>query len=145
MGIALKDIAYQTYVTKISRDVIEKYFGDDRSHISSFNTSFQRKKGARIDAVILTSRYKSQAQPELKLLLAEKTGASIIYGPNAITNFHSHVAQDGEEFKLGDVKITLIHTPGHTMESSCYLLTDKAGKDIAIFTGDTLFLGDVGR
>ncbi|MBL6648271.1 MAG: MBL fold metallo-hydrolase [Flavobacteriaceae bacterium] len=77
--------------------------------------------------------------------LAEKTGASIIYGPNAITNFHSHVAQDGEEFKLGDVKITLIHTPGHTMESSCYLLTDKAGKDIAIFTGDTLFLGDVGR
>ena len=77
--------------------------------------------------------------------LAEKTGASIIYGPNAITNFHSHVAQDGEEFKLGDVKITLIHTPGHTMESSCYLLTDKEGKDIAIFTGDTLFLGDVGR
>ena len=77
--------------------------------------------------------------------LAEKTGASIIYGPNAITNFHSHIAQDGEEFKLGDVKITLIHTPGHTMESSCYLLTDKEGKDIAIFTGDTLFLGDVGR
>ena len=77
--------------------------------------------------------------------LAEKTGASIIYGPNAITNFHSHVAQDREEFKLGDVKITLIHTPGHTMESSCYLLTDKEGKDIAIFTGDTLFLGDVGR
>ena len=77
--------------------------------------------------------------------LAEKTGASIIYGPNAITNFHSHVAQDGEEFKPGDVKITLIHTPGHTMESSCYLLTDKEGKDIAIFTGDTLFLGDVGR
>ena len=77
--------------------------------------------------------------------LAEKTGAPIIYGPNAITNFHSHIAQDGEEFKLGDVKITLIHTPGHTMESSCYLLTDKEGKDIAIFTGDTLFLGDVGR
>ena len=77
--------------------------------------------------------------------LAEKTGASIIYGPNAITNFNSHIAQDGEEFKLGDVKITLIHTPGHTMESSCYLLTDKEGKDIAIFTGDTLFLGDVGR
>ena len=77
--------------------------------------------------------------------LSEKTGASIIYGPNAITNFHSHIAQDGEEFKLGDVKITLIHTPGHTMESSCYLLTDKEGKDIAIFTGDTLFLGDVGR
>ncbi len=77
--------------------------------------------------------------------LAEKTGASIIYGPNAITNFHSHIAHDGEEFKLGDVKITLIHTPGHTMESSCYLLTDKEGKDIAIFTGDTLFLGDVGR
>ena len=77
--------------------------------------------------------------------LAEKTGASIIYGPNAITNFHSHIAHDGEEFKLGDVKITLIHTPGHTIESSCYLLTDKEGKDIAIFTGDTLFLGDVGR
>ena len=77
--------------------------------------------------------------------LAEKTGASIIYGPNAITNFHSHIAHNGEEFKLGDVKITLIHTPGHTIESSCYLLTDKEGKEIAIFTGDTLFLGDVGR
>ena len=77
--------------------------------------------------------------------LAEKTGAPIIYGPNALTNFHSHVARDGEEFKLGDVKITLIHTPGHTMESSCFLLTDEEGKDTAIFTGDTLFLGDVGR
>ena len=77
--------------------------------------------------------------------LAEKTGAKIIFGPNAQTKFDSHIATDGEVFQLGDITITAIHTPGHTMESTTYLLKDKNGKDIAIFTGDTLFLGDVGR
>ena len=78
--------------------------------------------------------------------LAEKTtGAKIVFGPNAETKFDSHKATDGEVFKLGEITITAIHTPGHTMESTTYLLKDKHGKDIAIFTGDTLFLGDVGR
>jgi hydroxyacylglutathione hydrolase len=77
--------------------------------------------------------------------LAEKTGAPIIYGPTAKTKFESHIAQDGEVFQLGEITITVLHTPGHTLESSCYLLKDKEGKDHALFTGDTLFIGDVGR
>ena len=77
--------------------------------------------------------------------LAEKTKAKIIFGPNAETKFDSYEATDGEIFTLGDITITAMHTPGHTMESTTYLLKDKNGKDIAIFTGDTLFLGDVGR
>tara|TARA_B100000780_G_scaffold263270_1_gene217042 strand:+ start:543 stop:1184 length:642 start_codon:yes stop_codon:yes gene_type:complete len=77
--------------------------------------------------------------------LSKKTGASIIYGPNANTAFESITAKDGQEFNLGNVTIKVIHTPGHTMESSVYLLKDEKGKDYAIFTGDTLFLGDVGR
>ena len=79
------------------------------------------------------------------LNLAKRTGAKIIYGPNAITSFDKINAKDYEEFKLGDVTIIAIHTPGHTIESTTYLLRDSAGKDHAIFTGDTLFLGDVGR
>lgn len=77
--------------------------------------------------------------------LAEKTGADIIYGPNANTTFKSTIAKDGQVFQLGDITITALHTPGHTMESTTYLLRDANGKDHAIFTGDTLFLGDVGR
>ena len=79
------------------------------------------------------------------LTLAEKTGGKIVFGPNAKTKFDSHIAFDGEIFTLGDITITAVHTPGHTMESTTYLSKDKNGKDIAIFTGDTLFLGDVGR
>jgi glyoxylase-like metal-dependent hydrolase (beta-lactamase superfamily II) len=77
--------------------------------------------------------------------LAEKTGAPIVFGPNANPSFKAHIAKDGEVFKLGKITITCIHTPGHTMESSCYLLKDENGKDYALFSGDTLFLGDVGR
>lgn len=77
--------------------------------------------------------------------LAEKTGAPIVYGPNANPTFNAHIAKDGEVFQLGEITITCLHTPGHTMESSCYLLKDKNGKDFALFSGDTLFLGDVGR
>lgn len=77
--------------------------------------------------------------------LAEKCGAPIIFGPNANTSFKAHIANDDEVFQLGEITITLLHTPGHTMESSCYLLKDKDGKDYALFSGDTLFLGDVGR
>jgi hydroxyacylglutathione hydrolase len=77
--------------------------------------------------------------------LAKATGAKIIYGPNAQTDFSAHIAKDGEIFSLGNVKIKVLHTPGHTMESSCYLLYDKDGKEYALFSGDTLFIGDVGR
>ncbi len=77
--------------------------------------------------------------------LAKKTGAKIIYGPNANPSFEAKIAVDNEVFQLGDITITALHTPGHTMESTTYLLKDKEGKDHALFTGDTLFLGDVGR
>ena len=77
--------------------------------------------------------------------LAEKTGAKIVFGPTAKTNFDAIIAEDHQVFKVGDLTITVLHTPGHTMESSCYLLKDKNGKDHALFSGDTLFLGDVGR
>lgn len=77
--------------------------------------------------------------------LAQKTGAPIVYGPNANTGFEAHIAEDGEEFKIGKITIKTLHTPGHTMESTTYLLRDENGKDHALFTGDTLFLGDVGR
>lgn len=77
--------------------------------------------------------------------LAEKTGAPIIYGPTAVTGFDSIIATDNQEFKVGELTIRVLHTPGHTPESVCYLLLDKSGKELAVFTGDTLFLGDVGR
>lgn len=77
--------------------------------------------------------------------LARKTGATIIYGPNAAPEFPAHIATDGEVFTIGDITITALHTPGHTLESTCYLLRDAAGKEQVLFTGDTLFLGDVGR
>ena len=77
--------------------------------------------------------------------LAKKTGATIVYGPTAKTDYDTKVAEDNEVFKVGDVTITVLHTPGHTLESSTFLLKDENGKDYAIFSGDTLFLGDVGR
>ena len=77
--------------------------------------------------------------------LAEKTGAPIVFGPNANPTFKAHIAQDGEVFQLGNITLKVLHTPGHTMESTCYLLKDENGKDHALFSGDTLFLGDVGR
>ncbi|KAB1158184.1 MBL fold metallo-hydrolase [Flavobacterium luteum] len=77
--------------------------------------------------------------------LAEKTGAPIVFGPNANPSFKAHIANDGEVFHLGEITITALHTPGHTMESTCYLLKDKNGVEYALFSGDTLFLGDVGR
>ena len=79
------------------------------------------------------------------LNLAKKSGAEIVYGPKAETSFKNIVAKDYQEFRIGDITIVAIHTPGHTIESTTYLLKDSSGKDHAIFTGDTLFLGDVGR
>ena len=77
--------------------------------------------------------------------LAKETGATIVYGPMAKTGFESMIASDQQEFKIGALTLTVLHTPGHTMESTTYLLSDVSKKDIAIFSGDTLFLGDVGR
>tara|TARA_Y100001935_G_C17281310_1_gene497637 strand:+ start:104 stop:1471 length:1368 start_codon:yes stop_codon:yes gene_type:complete len=79
------------------------------------------------------------------LNLAKKSGAQIVYGPKTETDFENINAKDYEEFKIGNITIVAIHTPGHTIESTTYLLRDSSGKDHAIFTGDTLFLGDVGR
>ena len=77
--------------------------------------------------------------------LSKKTGAPIVYGPTANPDFDAIIAEDGQVFEIGKIKIKVLHTPGHTMESSTYLLIDENGKETAIFSGDTLFLGDVGR
>lgn len=77
--------------------------------------------------------------------LAKATGAPIVYGPDTVTKFEAHISKDGEKFKVGNLTIEVLHTPGHTLESTCYLLKDENGKDHCIFTGDTLLVGDVGR
>ena len=77
--------------------------------------------------------------------LSKKTGAPIVYGPTAQPEFEAIIAEDSQIFEIGKVKIKALHTPGHTMESTTYLLIDEKGVETAIFTGDTLFLGDVGR
>ena len=79
------------------------------------------------------------------LTLSKLSGAPIIFGPKAKTNFQSIIAKDLQEFKVGDITIKVLHTPGHTIESTTYLLIDSEGRNHCIFTGDTLFLGDVGR
>ncbi|AEV34305.1 Zn-dependent hydrolase, glyoxylase [Owenweeksia hongkongensis DSM 17368] len=101
------------------------------------------KDGAKIKYILETHFHADFVSGHITL--AEKTGATIVYGPTAEPNFEAHIATDGEELKLGDITIKVLHTPGHTMESATYLLKDENGKDEAIFTGDTLFLGDVGR
>ncbi|WP_367391312.1 rhodanese-like domain-containing protein [Lewinella sp. LCG006] len=99
--------------------------------------------GAKIKYILETHFHADFVSGHLDL--AKKTGGTIVYGPTAQPNFAAHVAADGEILKVGDVTIKVLHTPGHTMESSTFLLRDENGKDYAIFTGDTLFLGDVGR
>ncbi len=101
------------------------------------------KAGARVKYVFETHFHADFVSGHLDL--AQKTGATIVYGPNAKTSYAVHHATDGETFALGNVTIRVLHTPGHTLESTTYLLIDDAGKDHAIFTGDTLFIGDVGR
>jgi glyoxylase-like metal-dependent hydrolase (beta-lactamase superfamily II)/rhodanese-related sulfurtransferase len=101
------------------------------------------RNGARIKYILETHFHADFVSGHQDL--AEKTGASIVFGPTASPSYKAHIAKDGEELKLGDVTIKVLHTPGHTMESTTYLLKDENGKDHAIFTGDTLFIGDVGR
>ena len=101
------------------------------------------KRGSKIKYILETHFHADFVSGHVTL--SEKTGAPIIYGPNANPSFECIVAKDEQEFKLGDVTIKVLHTPGHTMESTTYLLLDENGKEHAIFSGDTLFLGDVGR
>ena len=102
-----------------------------------------KESGAKLKYIFETHFHADFVSGHLDL--ARKTGATIVYGPNASAGFDFHEAKDGEEFKIGDITIVVLHTPGHTMESSTFLLRDEKGKDTAIFSGDTLFLGDVGR
>ncbi len=102
-----------------------------------------QRAGAKIKYVFETHFHADFVSGHLDL--AQKTGAQIIYGPNANTGYEAYHAKDGETFSLGNVTIQVLHTPGHTLESTTYLLLDEAGKEHAIFTGDTLFIGDVGR
>jgi glyoxylase-like metal-dependent hydrolase (beta-lactamase superfamily II)/rhodanese-related sulfurtransferase len=101
------------------------------------------QEGARVKYVFETHFHADFVSGHLDL--AKATGAKIVFGPNAETKYDVRVAHDGEEFELGKVKIRVLHTPGHTLESTTYLLLDEKGKEHAIFSGDTLFLGDVGR
>lgn len=102
-----------------------------------------KQNGAKIKYVFETHFHADFVSGHLDL--AEKTGAPIVFGPNANPSFDAHIAQDNETFQIGEVTLQVLHTPGHTMESVTYLLADKDGKPHAIFTGDTLFIGDVGR
>jgi glyoxylase-like metal-dependent hydrolase (beta-lactamase superfamily II)/rhodanese-related sulfurtransferase len=101
------------------------------------------KNGAKIKFVLETHFHADFVSGHVDL--SKKTGAPIVYGPTAKPGFEALIATDGQEFKVGDLTIKVLHTPGHTMESTCYLLKDASGKDIGLFSGDTLFIGDVGR
>ncbi|MBT5274098.1 MAG: MBL fold metallo-hydrolase [Flavobacteriales bacterium] len=105
--------------------------------------SMAADRGAKIKYVFETHFHADFVSGHLTL--AQQTGAEIVFGPTAKPNFNCLVAEDNQEFKVGDVTIKLLHTPGHTMESSSYLLIDENGKEVSLFSGDTLFLGDVGR
>jgi glyoxylase-like metal-dependent hydrolase (beta-lactamase superfamily II)/rhodanese-related sulfurtransferase len=102
-----------------------------------------KRRNARINYIFETHFHADFVSGHIDL--ARETGATIVYGPTANPGFDAHIAQDGEVIHLGKVSFRVLHTPGHTMESSCYLLNDEHGKEVALFTGDTLFIGDVGR
>jgi hydroxyacylglutathione hydrolase len=101
------------------------------------------ERGAKIKYIFETHFHADFVSGHIDL--ANKTGAKIVYGPTTQTTYPVHVAKDGEVLKLGNISIKVLHTPGHTPESSCFLLVDENDKDHCVFTGDTLFVGDVGR
>ena len=102
-----------------------------------------QKRNAKIKYIFETHFHADFVSGHLEL--SQQTNAPIVYGPNAETTFKIHQAKDGEEIKLGKIKFQILHTPGHTLESTCYLLMDENNNPNAVFTGDTLFVGDVGR
>jgi glyoxylase-like metal-dependent hydrolase (beta-lactamase superfamily II)/rhodanese-related sulfurtransferase len=101
------------------------------------------KRGATIKYIFETHFHADFVSGHIDL--SQATGAPIIYGPGTVASFNPHVAKDNDTFSLGKLQLKVLHTPGHTLESTCYLLKDETGQDHAIFTGDTLFVGDVGR
>lgn len=101
------------------------------------------KDGATIKYILETHFHADFVSGHLDL--SKKTGATIVYGPNANPDFKAHIATDGEVLHVGRTTIQVLHTPGHTMESTCYLLRDELDREVALFSGDTLFIGDVGR
>ncbi len=102
-----------------------------------------QKNGAKIKYVLETHFHADFVSGHVDL--SKKTGAPIVYGPTAQPGFEAIIAADGQAFQVGELTLNVLHTPGHTMESTCYLLKDASGKDLALFSGDTLFIGDVGR
>lgn len=102
-----------------------------------------KKDGVKIKYVLETHFHADFVSGHLDL--AKASGATIVYGPEAKPSFTAHIAHDGEVLKVGTITLEVLHTPGHTLESTCYLLRDESGKPSALFTGDTLFIGDVGR
>lgn len=106
-------------------------------------TALAKERNARISYIFETHFHADFVSGHIDL--SNETGAPIIYGPGAKTDYKTYSANDGEEFKIGRLTLEVLHTPGHTLESACYLLKNENGKPHAIFTGDTLFVGDVGR
>lgn len=106
-------------------------------------TQLAESRGAKIKYIFETHFHADFVSGHIDL--AKKTGATIVYGPTTQTTYPVHVAVDGEKLQLGAITITVLHTPGHTPESSCFLLNNEAGQPYCVFTGDTLFVGDVGR
>lgn len=101
------------------------------------------RNGAKIKYILETHFHADFVSGHIDL--AKKTGATIVFGPTAVPGYEAYIAKDNEELQLGSVKIKILHTPGHTMESTTYMLVDENGMENSIFTGDTLFIGDVGR
>jgi glyoxylase-like metal-dependent hydrolase (beta-lactamase superfamily II)/rhodanese-related sulfurtransferase len=126
------------YIESNGEAVIIDPLRDTKAYTDRANAS-----GAKIKYILETHFHADFVSGHLDLQVY--TGATIVFGPNAKTEFISHMAADGEILQVGSCTIEVLHTPGHTMESTCYLLRDENGKQVAVFTGDTLFIGDVGR
>ncbi len=126
------------YIESNGEAVIIDPLRDTKAYTDRANAS-----GAKIKYILETHFHADFVSGHLDLQVY--TGATIVFGPNAKTEFISHIATDGEILQVGSCTIEVLHTPGHTMESTCYLLRDENRKQVAVFTGDTLFIGDVGR
>ncbi len=126
------------YIESNGEAVIIDPLRDTKAYTDRANAS-----GAKIKYILETHFHADFVSGHLDLQVY--TGATIVFGPNAKTEFSAHIATDGEILQVGSCTIEVLHTPGHTMESTCYLLRDENGKQLAVFTGDTLFIGDVGR
>jgi glyoxylase-like metal-dependent hydrolase (beta-lactamase superfamily II)/rhodanese-related sulfurtransferase len=126
------------YIESNGEAVIIDPLRDTKAYTDRANAS-----GAKIKYILETHFHADFVSGHLDLQVY--TGATIVFGPNAKTEFSAHIATDGEILQFGNCTIEVLHTPGHTMESTCYLLRDENGKQVAVFTGDTLFIGDVGR